>query len=129
MSDAMDAVSLIAPMLGVVGVIILAYLATKWLAGRSTFRPADGKRIRILERVPLGRDTYLALVRVNRQTFLLSVAPGRVEQIGEPDGAGAGAATPADRARQEDFESLLSQRMRKYRDQPPEVRMRSGARR
>jgi flagellar biogenesis protein FliO len=123
----MDAVSLIAPMLGVVGVIILAYLATKWLAGRNAFRPSDGKRIRILERVPLGRDTYLALVRVNRRTYLLSVAPGRVEQIGDPDGASQG--SPNDRAHQEDFESLLNQRMRKLRDQPPEVRMRSGARR
>jgi flagellar biogenesis protein FliO len=111
----MDTLSLIAPMLGVVAVIIAAYLTTKWLATRSTIKVADGKRIHVIERVPLTRDTYLALVRVRSKTYLLSVGPSHVEQIGELDG---GAGAPGERRRPEDdFESLLSQRMRSFRDE------------
>ena len=118
MTDALDTLSLIAPMLGVVAVIIFAYLATKWLANRRVVKPT-GQRIRVIERVPLTRDTYLALVRVKSKTYLLSVGPGRVDQIGELDGG----ALQGDRKRDgEDFESLLSQRMRRVREQPAETR-------
>ena len=119
MTDAMDTLSLIAPMLGVVAVIVAAYLTTKWLANRRVVKPV-GQRIRVIERVPLTRDTYLALVRVKGKTYLLSVGPGRVDQIGELDGGGA---LQGDRRREaEDFESLLSQRMRRFREQPAEPR-------
>ena len=116
MSDALDTVSLISPMLGVVAVIILAYLTTKWLATRGSFKPAAGKRIRVIERVPLTRDTYLALVRVRGRTYLLSGGPGRVDQIGE---LADGAVSPGGLEHSaEDFESLLSQRMNGLRRAP-----------
>jgi flagellar biogenesis protein FliO len=121
LTDALDTLSLIAPMLGVVAVIIFAYRATKWLANRRVVRPT-GQRIRVIERVPLTRDTYLALVRVKSKTYLLSVGPGRVEQIGELDGG----TLQGDRKHDgEDFESLLSQRMRRAKEQPVEARARS----
>ena len=119
MTDALDTISLIAPLLGVVAVIIAAYLVTKWLANRRIVKPT-GQRIRVIERVPLTRDTHLALVRVKGKTYLLSVGPGRVDQIGELDGGGT---LQGDRKRdREDFESLLSQRMRRIREQPAEMR-------
>jgi flagellar biogenesis protein FliO len=122
----MDTLSLIAPMLGVVAVIIFAYLATKWLAGHKSLK-STGQRIRVIERVPLTRDTSLALVRVKGRTYLLSVGPGRVDQISEVDGDGA---LPDEQRRGgENFESLLNQRMRRLKDQPQEKRARSGARR
>lgn len=126
MTDAMDTLSLIAPMLGVVAVILLAYLATRWLANRRVARPA-GQRIRVIERVPLTRDTCLALVRVKGRTYLLSVGPGRVDQIGELDDDGT---LQGDRKRgEENFGSILSQRMRRVREQPAEIRARSVSRR
>ena len=127
MSEAIDTLSLIAPMLGVVAVIIAAYLATRWLANHKSLKPV-GQRIRVIERVPLTRDTCLALVRVRGRTYLLSVGPGRVEQISELDNSGA---PHGERRREgEDFESLLNQRMRRLKDQPQErPRPRSGARR
>ena len=119
LTDALDTISLIAPLLGVVAVIIAAYLVTKWLANRRIVKPT-GQRIRVIERVPLTRDTHLALVRVKGKTYLLSVGPGRVDQIGELDGGGT---LQGDRKRdREDFESLLSQRMRRIREQPAEMR-------
>jgi flagellar biogenesis protein FliO len=122
----MDVLSLIAPMLGVVAVIIAAYFATKWLANRKSLKPT-GQRIRVIERVPLTRDTYLALVRVKGRTYLLSVGPGRVDQISELDGSGA--PEGGHRREGDDFESLLNQRMRRARELPAEKRTRSGARR
>ncbi len=122
MTDTLDTLSLIAPLLGVVAVIIFAYLATKWLANRQVVKPT-GQRIRVIERVPLTRDTYLALVRVKGKTYLLSVGPGRVDQIGELDDGGT---LQGDRGRNgEDFESLLSQRMRRVKEQPAETRAKS----
>ena len=118
MTEALDTISLIAPLLGVVAVIISAYFVTKWLANRRIVKPT-GQRIRVIERVPLTRDTQLALVRVKGKTYLLSVGPGRGDQIGELDGG----ALQGDRKRDgEDFESLLSQRMRRVREQPAETR-------
>jgi len=122
LNEAVDVLSLIAPMLGVVAVIIAAYFATKWLAGHKSLK-STGQRIRVIERVPLTRDTSLALVRVKGRTYLLSVGPGRVDQIGELDRD----ATP--QGGNDDFESLLNQRMRRARELPAEKRTRSGARR
>lgn len=122
MNEAVDVLSLIAPMLGVVAVIIAAYFATKWLAGHKyKSLKSTGQRIRVIERVPLTRDTCLALVRVKGRTYLLSVGPGRVDQISELDRDAA----PSEN---DDFESLLNQRMRRARELP-EKRTRSGARR
>ena len=123
MNEAVDVLSLIAPMLGVVAVIIAAYFATKWLAGHKyKSLKSTGQRIRVIERVPLTRDTCLALVRVKGRTYLLSVGPGRVDQISELDRDAA----PSEN---DDFESLLNQRMRRARELPAEKRTRSGARR
>jgi flagellar biogenesis protein FliO len=128
--DALDTVSLISPMLGVVAVIILAYFVTRWLATRSSFKPASGKHIRVIERVPMARDASLAMVRARGRTYLLSVGPGRVEKICElTDGAGELDDRPTD-----GFDSLLSQRMngsrwavqepRRFRGEPSDERPR-----
>jgi flagellar biogenesis protein FliO len=88
-------------------VILGAYWATRFLAKRRSFFPG-GRRIQVLERVPMARDASLALVRADGRTYLMSVGPGRVEMICDMDAPTPGVGTGRDH-----FESLISEYIKK----------------
>lgn len=99
MAEAGQVASLIIPMLSVVVVIALAYWMTRWLVRRQPNHPG-GRRIKVVERVPLTRDTMLALVEVDAQTYLLAAGPDGVRQIATTSGAKA----------PEDFGAMVAKR-------------------
>ena len=106
MEDMAEIVSLFWPILGVVVVILGAYWATRFLASRrASF--SGGRRIQVLERMPMAKDASLALVRADDRTYLMSVGPGRVEMICDMD-APIACAGPG----RGNFESLVSAHMR-----------------
>lgn len=77
-----DFLGLLWPVVVVILIIAGAYLATKWVAKKqNTF--SSGKIITVLERVMLGRDAFLAAVRVDRKIFLISVSGGKTEVLSE----------------------------------------------
>jgi flagellar biosynthetic protein FliO len=77
-----DFLSLLFPMVVVVVIIIAAYLTTKWIAGKqSAF--TSGNIIRVIERVAVGRDAYLLIVKVDDKTYLVSATNGGIELLDE----------------------------------------------
>lgn len=64
--------SIIVPLIGILAVIALAYYGTLWLAKKYGAGSA-GKYLRVLERMPLGPDKSMALVRVGSKILLLGV--------------------------------------------------------
>lgn len=62
----------------------VAYGAMR-LAGRLTLPAAQGRRLQVLEALPLGRDRALFLVRVGEDVLLVGSAPGGVALVHTPD--------------------------------------------
>ena len=73
-------------LLCVVIIIVLAYLFTKYVAGRGgRLMGVSGgtDRFRVLERLSLGREQSMALVQAGERYFLLGVTPSGVSLVAE----------------------------------------------
>ena len=67
-------------------VLALAWVCSRWLGGRFGFSAAGGT-VRVLERVMVGPDRSLLVVRAGEEVLLLGVTPQRIERLGELDPA------------------------------------------
>ena len=65
-------------------VLVLAWYCSRWLGGRFGFS-ATGGTIRILERVMVGPDRFLLVVKAGDEVWLLGVTPQHIERLGELD--------------------------------------------
>ncbi|HBR31055.1 MAG: flagellar biosynthetic protein FliO [Eubacteriales bacterium] len=77
-----DFFDILLPLFVVVLVIIAAYLTTRWIAKKQNAY-TSGKIITVLERVMLGRDVYIAVVKVDTKIYLMSISSGKVELLSE----------------------------------------------
>lgn len=86
-ATALDSIfSLIWLLVCVVIIIVLAYLFTRYVAGRGgAMLGASGgtERFKVLARVSLGREQSAALVRAGERYFLLGVAPSGISLVAE----------------------------------------------
>lgn len=65
-----------------IGVLVLAYYTTKLIAGTAGPRQASAN-IQILEKVMLGKDSYLLIARIQERVVLLGVTPGGIQKLEE----------------------------------------------
>lgn len=63
-------------------VLLLAYVALKWMGQKLPTQNAS-RHIKVLDRMVLGREKYLMLVRVAEKTVLVGVSTNSVEKICE----------------------------------------------
>jgi flagellar biogenesis protein FliO len=77
-----DILSLIFPMTVVVVIILAAYYTTRFIAKKQNAF-TSGKIIRVIERVNVGRETFLLIVEVNGKPYLMSSTNSRVEILEE----------------------------------------------
>lgn len=71
-------------------VLVAAYVATKYLAGRG--RNPQSRHIRILDRMMLGRDKHIVLVEVGDKNLLIGVTNQSISVLGDIDGDSLAAA-------------------------------------
>lgn len=79
--------ALLGMLAAVVAVLVLAWLFTRYLAGRTPgmtrfFQGRDGK-LRLLERLPLGREQYLAVIQTGETYLLLGVTGSQISLLRE----------------------------------------------
>ena len=70
----------------VLAIAVLAYLFTKYVAGRGGGFPGAGggnTRLKAMARLPLGRDQSLVLVQAGERYLLLGSAPSGVNLVAE----------------------------------------------
>lgn len=67
-------------------VLVLAWYCSRWLGGRFGFS-ATGGTVRVLERVMIGPDRSLLVVKAGEEVLLLGVTPQHIERLGELDPA------------------------------------------
>jgi len=65
--------------IGVIGLILLLFYALKKLSKRVSV--ASGSKLRVLDRVSLGRDGMLLVISVTGKLMLIGVTPQRVEKL------------------------------------------------
>lgn len=65
-------------------VLVLAWYCSRWLGGRFGFSAAGGT-VRVLERVMVGPDRSLLVVRAGEDVLLLGVTPQHIERLCDLD--------------------------------------------
>lgn len=81
--------ALLGMLAAVVAILCLAWLFTRYLAGRTlggtgfVRGPGRGGEMQMLGRMPLGREQYLAVVRVGERYLLLGVTTGQITLLQE----------------------------------------------
>ncbi len=89
--------------IALVGVLVLAYLTTRWLSSSSLGRRGKGI-IEILDRQPAAQDKSLLVVRVGKKILLVGVSSQNITKLTELDEDDISAASsPSD----QDFASAL----------------------
>ena len=114
-----DLLSLLSILLTLALALLACYLVTRWTGlGLGSRLGAGGRHVRVLERVPVGRDQALVVVRAANRFFLLGSSPSGfslLAELTEEEGALWAVPPPgADAAGREspDFRAIL----RKFRD-------------
>ena len=67
-----------------IAVIVAAYVATKYLAGKG--RRVQSRHIRVLDRMMLSRDKHIALIEVGDKNLLIGVTNQAINVLGDIDG-------------------------------------------
>ena len=77
--------SLIWLLVCVLVVVVLAWLATRYVAGRGGMIGASGgsERFKVLSRLPLGREQSAVLVKAGEKYLLLGVTPSEITVLKE----------------------------------------------
>lgn len=104
----------------VVLIIGLAYWFTKYVAGRGALNAfSGGRRMEVLDRLPLGRDQSVILARVGERYLLLGVGTAGVALLAELSEGEAAAWKPPETAEgekpgfKETFLTAMKQRERR----------------
>lgn len=72
--------------IGIAFILYLAYIATKLLGKRISFKNGGGKKIRILDSVSLGQGKSILLVKAGERVFLVGAAEN-INLISELEGS------------------------------------------
>ena len=77
-------ISLIGALMWVVVILVLAYWCSRYL-GKRYGGGTSGKYLRVIDRVQVGADRYLLLVKLQEHTYLVGVSPAGVQLLSEPE--------------------------------------------
>lgn len=88
-----DIISVLGAILMIIAVVVLAFYSTRWL-GKRMGGSASGRYLTVIDRVSLGQDKYLAVVKVGHKHLLIGVSSGSVTNLGELDEQDLAAAQP-----------------------------------
>lgn len=84
--EMMPILSTLGTLLLMIAVFVGAYFVSKAVGKRQQFISAGFEtNLKILERVPLGKEESLVIAKVANQIFLLGVTAQHIEKIGELD--------------------------------------------
>ncbi len=80
-----DVLSLTGAVLTVICVLILAYWCSRML-GKSWLKSSSGRNIKILERLQVGNDKQLLLIKVQEHVYLIGVSSAGISLLTEIEG-------------------------------------------
>lgn len=79
-----DLLSLLGILAVMAGILVGAYYFTRWAGrGLGTLPGMGSQNLRVLDRISLGRDQSMLVVRANERYFLVGAAPSGVSLLAE----------------------------------------------
>lgn len=72
-------------LLGIALILYLAYISTKLLGKKFSFKNGSGRKLKILDSVSVGQGKMLIIVQAGEKTFLVGAASESVNLISELD--------------------------------------------
>ncbi len=66
----------------IIGIVVLAFYSTKWL-GKRAGAPQSGKYLAVVDRIALGQDKSIAIVKVKDKYLLVGIASGSINVLCE----------------------------------------------
>ncbi|SDN19861.1 FliO/MopB family protein [Acetanaerobacterium elongatum] len=66
----------------IIGIVVLAFYSTKWL-GKRVGTPLSGKYLAVVDRITLGQDKSIAIIKVNDKYLLVGIASSGITNLGE----------------------------------------------
>lgn len=85
MTQGGDVISVISMISGLALIIFLAYLTTKMVGRKYGPNYAGTNLLKVVDRLPLGPEKQLVIVRVTDRVLLLGVTAHHIENLGELD--------------------------------------------
>lgn len=79
-----SAFTILSAIAALAAILLLAYISIKWM-GQKLPSQSSSRHIKVLDRMVLGRDKYLMLVRVAEKTVLVGVSANSVDKICDID--------------------------------------------
>ena len=77
--------SIAGALMWVIVILALAYWCSRYL-GKRYGGGISGKYLKIIDRVQVGTDRYLILLRLQERTYLVGVSPAGIQFLSEPEG-------------------------------------------
>ncbi len=77
-----DFISVAGAILMIVAIVVLAFYSTRWL-GKRMGGSAASKYLSVVDRISLGQDKCIAIVKVGQKHLLIGVSSGSVTNLGE----------------------------------------------
>lgn len=84
MGDGNLFISLIGALMWIVVILVLAYWCSRYL-GKRYGGGVSGKYLKVLDRIQVGADRYLFLLKLQDHTYLIGVSPAGVQLLSEPE--------------------------------------------
>ncbi|MDR0469959.1 MAG: flagellar biosynthetic protein FliO [Peptococcaceae bacterium] len=107
--------SAIGSMIGLFILMILifvgAYYATKLMGKHYSMQVSSSREMRVIDRLPLGRDRFLLIVEAGDKVLLLGVSPQHIDTLAELDREAFADLPPAQE--NTDFLSLIKSKLKK----------------
>ncbi|MCI7804919.1 MAG: flagellar biosynthetic protein FliO [Oscillospiraceae bacterium] len=72
-------------LLGIALILYLAYISTKLLGKKFSFKNGSGRKLKILDSVSVGQGKMLIIVQAGEKTFLVGAASESINLISELD--------------------------------------------
>lgn len=66
----------------VIGIVVLAFYSTKWL-GKRAGTPLRSRNLAVIDRITLGQDKSIAIIKVNEKYLLVGIASNGITNLGE----------------------------------------------
>ena len=84
MSFVSDVLPLLGSILAVVAVLFLTYFASKYIAKKMP-ATSNGKSIKVIERMALAQDKFIAIVSIDSKFYLIGVSTNNISLLKELD--------------------------------------------
>jgi len=81
-----EILSLIGSLIGVIGILVLTYFGTKWMASKvGATGVVSSKYMKIVDRIAVGQNKSIVIVNISGKYYLVSITENNIELLKELD--------------------------------------------